>query len=532
MTPLTRRRFLGAAAGAALGRGRRTAAVRPAGHGGRPRGRLPRRRQARGRSSCRRTAPSTTTTAPCPGCAASATRSLAALPEQLRRLPADQDRARRGGAVLQPWHLDTATTDAQRVSDLDHSWSGTHCGVEQRPVQQLDPGQDRQDHGLLQPRRHPVPVRARRRVHHLRPVLLLGAGPDQPEPALPVDRHDRPERHGGRPGHRQQRDRLLLDHLPRAAAERRRLLAGLPAGGQLRRQPAGLVHPVPEGAHHLRRSTQRAWRGSAASPSAIAADIAAGTFPAVSWVVAPTAQCEHPAYPPAYGADYVAGRAERDRRRPGDLGLRPSCSSTSTRTTASSTTWRRRCRRPAPPTSSSAASRSASGPRVPMTVISPWSGGGRVCSQIFDHTSVLRFVETWTGVAEPHISAWRRTVCGDLTSAFNFAVQHRVPDAAGTAAAGGRRQRAGQPAGRRSAPTSVDPAAAGERRPAGAAARLPLRHHLVDGHRRPTGSGSTVTNHGSLGGGFARLHRQPPHLRRLAVHAAGRAARSPTTSAR
>src|SRR5262249_12243306 len=32
----------------------------------------------------------------------------------------------RGGTVLQPWHLDTATTDAQRVSDLDHSWSGTH----------------------------------------------------------------------------------------------------------------------------------------------------------------------------------------------------------------------------------------------------------------------------------------------------------------------------------------------------------------------------------------------------------------------
>ncbi len=37
------------------------------------------------------------------------------------------------------------------------------------------------------------------------------------------------------------------------------------------------------------------------------------------------------------------------------------------------------------------------GPRVPMTVVSPWSRGGHVCSQVFDHTSVIRFLETWTG---------------------------------------------------------------------------------------------------------------------------------------
>jgi phospholipase C len=64
------------------------------------------------------------------------------------------------------------------------------------------------------------------------------------------------------------------------------------------------------------------------------------------------------------------------------------------------------------------------GYRVPMIIVSPWSRGGRVCSQVFDHTSVLQFVEHWlsqkTGqkVQEPNISGWRRTVCGDLTSAF------------------------------------------------------------------------------------------------------------------
>ena len=61
------------------------------------------------------------------------------------------------------------------------------------------------------------------------------------------------------------------------------------------------------------------------------------------------------------------------------------------------------------------------GPRVPMYVVSPFSKGGWVNSQVFDHTSVLRFLEQRFGVIETNISPWRRAVCGDLTSAFNFA---------------------------------------------------------------------------------------------------------------
>jgi len=61
------------------------------------------------------------------------------------------------------------------------------------------------------------------------------------------------------------------------------------------------------------------------------------------------------------------------------------------------------------------------GVRVPMIVISPWTTGGWVCSQTFDHTSILQFLEARFGVAEPNISAWRRSICGDLTSAFDFA---------------------------------------------------------------------------------------------------------------
>ena len=44
-----------------------------------------------------------------------------------------------------------------------------------------------------------------------------------------------------------------------------------------------------------------------------------------------------------------------------------------------------------------------------------------MCSEVFDHTSTLRFLEKRFGVREENISYWRRTVCGDLTSAFDFA---------------------------------------------------------------------------------------------------------------
>ncbi|MEE4452955.1 phosphocholine-specific phospholipase C [Novosphingobium resinovorum] len=67
------------------------------------------------------------------------------------------------------------------------------------------------------------------------------------------------------------------------------------------------------------------------------------------------------------------------------------------------------------------------GPRVPMYVVSPWSRGGWVNSQVFDHTSVIRFLEARFGFHEPNISPWRRAVCGDLTSAFDFSAPDRAP---------------------------------------------------------------------------------------------------------
>jgi phospholipase C len=58
--------------------------------------------------------------------------------------------------------------------------------------------------------------------------------------------------------------------------------------------------------------------------------------------------------------------------------------------------------------------------RVPAVVVSPWSAGGRVCSDVLDHTSLIRIIERRFGVREPNISAFRRQSCGDFTTALRF----------------------------------------------------------------------------------------------------------------
>jgi phospholipase C len=71
--------------------------------------------------------------------------------------------------------------------------------------------------------------------------------------------------------------------------------------------------------------------------------------------------------------------------------------------------------------------------RVPLVIASPWTRGGYVCSEVFDHTSILRFLESFlshkTGqpIRESNITQWRRTVCGDLTSVFRPYHDEQIP---------------------------------------------------------------------------------------------------------
>jgi phospholipase C len=69
------------------------------------------------------------------------------------------------------------------------------------------------------------------------------------------------------------------------------------------------------------------------------------------------------------------------------------------------------------------------GSRVPMIIASPWTRGGYVDSNTYNHTSMLQFLETWSGVRAHNITGWRRSVASDLTAAFDFACpDFSIPD--------------------------------------------------------------------------------------------------------
>jgi len=155
------------------------------------------------------------------------------------------------------------------------------------------------------------------------------------------------------------------------------------------------------------------------------------------------------------------------------------------------------------------------GNRVPMIVVSPWTRGGWVCSETFDHTSVLRFLEKRFGVEEPNISAWRRAVCGDLTSAFDFAgtSDNVMP-------------KLGMPVGSSAkAPILVPAEQAMPAQEPGTRPARPLAYAWTVRHRLEGGASHIAfDNQGRLGAAFLvydGLHREAPP-RRYAVAAGDR----------
>lgn len=149
-------------------------------------------------------------------------------------------------------------------------------------------------------------------------------------------------------------------------------------------------------------------------------DVTSNTLPAVSWIIGPTGQSEHPPYSPASGEALTKQFLDA-------LASNPQIYSNTVfiLTYDENDGFWDHALPITPPagTANEFVSGAAIGlgVRVPAIIVSPWTRGGHVCSQVFDHTSILRFLETWTGVREPNISAWRRQVTGDLTSAFDFA---------------------------------------------------------------------------------------------------------------
>jgi phospholipase C len=142
-------------------------------------------------------------------------------------------------------------------------------------------------------------------------------------------------------------------------------------------------------------------------------------LPAVSWILPPMQMSEHPSFMPADGAAFVASKIDAIAANPEvwaktvfildydeNDGLFDHVAPPS----------------PPPGTPNEFVKGDAIGGgfRVPCIIVSPWTAGGWVCSQPFDHTSVLQFLEKFTGVREPNISDWRRQAFGDMTAAFHF----------------------------------------------------------------------------------------------------------------
>lgn len=156
-----------------------------------------------------------------------------------------------------------------------------------------------------------------------------------------------------------------------------------------------------------------------APPGQFARDARQGRLPTVSWIIMTSPQSEHPDYLPATGADFLAQQLDAVAADP-EL-------------------WRKTVfivnydendglfDHAVPPTPPPGTPDEfvdgvpiGAGIRVPCVIVSPWTVGGHVATEAFDHTSVLRFLEVVTGVREPNISAWRRETFGDLTSALNL----------------------------------------------------------------------------------------------------------------
>ncbi len=166
-------------------------------------------------------------------------------------------------------------------------------------------------------------------------------------------------------------------------------------------------------------------------PGDFQADCAAGTLPQVSWVLAPLLQSEHPPAPVTYGEVAAAQVLDALTSNPavwaktalfitydengGFFDHRPPPVAPS----GTAGEWLEVD--PLPADAAGVAGPIGLGFRVPLLVVSPFSRGGFVCSHTFDHTSLLRFLETRFGTEVPNLSAWRRSVTGDLTAAFNFA---------------------------------------------------------------------------------------------------------------
>jgi phospholipase C len=160
-------------------------------------------------------------------------------------------------------------------------------------------------------------------------------------------------------------------------------------------------------------------------------------LPTVSWIIPTSYQSEHPDFMPAAGADFIASKINAIASNPDVFAKtvfiliydeNDGLFDHVTPPTAPAGTAGEYI------TVDKVSDPIGLGFRVPCIVVSPWTVGGFVCHDTFDHTSVNRLLELVTGVVNPNITQWRRQTVGDFTSALGSVPNGRFPRLPGTKA--------------------------------------------------------------------------------------------------
>jgi phospholipase C len=353
--------------------------------------------------------------------------------------------------TLLPFHLDSSQAIGESTADLDHSWHGEHLsrgnGTNDAFVRtHVQPQFEGPEHGVLTMgyyKRQDLPF-----YYALADAFTIAdnyhcsaLGPTHPNRLMALSGTIDPTGHAGGPVLETSSSPDVIysahwDTMPEVLED-----AGVswkvysPAGGIYTPtffEQHGLVSDaiLPYFAQYKNPSSvlyQKAFLP--VYPNDFAVDVASGQLPAVSWLIPPIGYDEHPSSPPAMGEWFT--------------------SQVLATLTSNPEVWSKtvlfhmydendgffdHVPPPVPPAGTTgefltqhtlpADANGIRGPigmsfRVPLLVISPFSRGGHVASQVFDHTSQLRFLEERFGVRAPNISAWRRKAAGDLTSTLH-----------------------------------------------------------------------------------------------------------------
>ena len=332
----------------------------------------------------------------------------------------------RDGYVL-PFHLDTKTTSAQRLHDLSHAWGALHASWNGGRADAWVTAHERTD-GSSAPLTMGYYTRADLPFYYaLADAFTICdgyhcslMGPTNPNRYYWMSAWIDPDAKNGGPATNNRGTRYTWEtyaqRLERAGVTwriyREESTPEFPVGLDVIMNFAAFQDAPPTSGLYENAVKVR-------SAETMLQDIRTGNLPQVTWIVPPYALCEHPDMLPAAGEDYLRRILEAFWSNP-RLWARTAFVLVYDENDGLFDHVVPPTPPPGTPGEYVGGEPIGLGFRVPCMVVSPFSRGGFVCGNTFDHTSTLRLIEARFGVEVPYLTKWRRETCGDLTAAFGF----------------------------------------------------------------------------------------------------------------